>query len=167
MTDFANLAEGGRRLAEPLRRVLATAVDPVLVPVLPNGAPVVAGIHGILPLPVVPLAAARSDDGVRIAPIDGLMGCTAILVDDGVETGTVARTAAPAMRASGAARLVLAVPVCPREALADLALRYDEVVAVARPLARRSLAWHYDDFDTVDEATALRILAELGGASSA
>jgi putative phosphoribosyl transferase len=71
------------------------------------------------------------------------------------------------MRASGAARLVLAVPVCPREALADLALRYDEVVAVARPLARRSLAWHYDDFDTVDEATALRILAELGGASSA
>ena len=162
MTDFANLADGGRRLAEALRSVLSAAVDPVLVPVLPNGAPVVAGIHGAVRLPVIPLPVARSDEGVRIAPIDGVAGRTAIVVDDGVETGTVARAAAPALRASGVSRLVLAVPVCPREALADLALRYDEVVAVVRPLARRSLAWHYADFDTVDEVEAQRILAALG-----
>ena len=47
---------------------------------------------------------------------------------------------------------MLAVPVCPREALADLALRYDDVVAPVRPLVRRSLTWHYETFDTARRA---------------
>jgi len=31
---------------------------------------------------------------------------------------------------------------------------------VERPLGRRDLRWHYDDFDTIDEAEARRRLAD-------
>ena len=80
------------------------------------------------------------------------------MIDDGVETGSVARAAAIALRELKPRRLVLAVPVCSREAMAGLARLYDEIIAVDRPLGRRALAWHYDDFDTIDDATATRLL---------
>ena len=46
------------------------------------------------------------------------------------------------------------------EAIAGLQPGYDRIVALVRPVARRSLAGHFDDFDTIDEAAALRLLAE-------
>lgn len=161
MSDFANLADGGARLAPALREALDGCADPVLLPVLPNGVPVVAGIRSHLALPVVALAVERSDAGVRVPAVPDLAGRTAVVIDDGVETGTVARAVVAPLREAGVARLVLAVPVCSREALVDLEGRYDEVVAVVRPLVLGSLAGHYADFDTVDEAQAHRILAEL------
>jgi predicted phosphoribosyltransferase len=161
VSDFANLRDGGRRLAPLLADALANRTDPVLLPLLPNGAPVVVGLREALDLPVLPLEAERSDEGVVVAPPVSLAGRCAVVVDDGVETGTAARAAVAALRESGAESVVLAVPVCPREALADLQHRFDLVVAVAKPLARRALAWHYADFDTVDEATALAMLDDL------
>lgn len=166
MTDFADLADGGRHLASVLGPALANVEDAILVPAIPNGVPVVAGIRAsgvarCADLPVLGLPVRRSDAGVVIEPVDGLAGRTAIVVDDGVETGTVARAAAGAIRASGAQAVILAVPVCPREALATLQHLYDDVVAPVRPLARRALAWHYADFDTIDETTAARVLATM------
>ncbi len=157
MKEFANLADGGRRVA-PLVAELLTGTPAVLAPIPPNGVPVAIGIAETLDLPIVPLAAARTEEGIEIAVIPEHVGAVVIVVDGGVETGTAARAAAQALREGGAKRVVLAVPVCPREALADLALRYDDVVAVSTPMVRRSLAWHYADFDTIDEAEALRLL---------
>ncbi|MBI1350114.1 MAG: hypothetical protein GC156_03250 [Actinomycetales bacterium] len=136
-----------------------------MLPLIPNGVPVALGVRESLPLPVRGLPAERSADGVRVLPPEGLAGHCVVVLDDGVETGTAARAAASALREAGAAALVLAVPVCPREALADLQHRYDAVVAVVRPLARRALTWHYADFDTVDEAIARRLLADLPDAA--
>ena len=84
-----------------------------------------------------------------------------IVVDDGVETGTVARAAAATLRPLGPARLVLAVPVCSREAMSDLALRYDEILAPVTPMGRRALTWHYAIFDTIDDETARSVLERL------
>lgn len=162
MKDFANLAAAGARLAEDVRPRLDSWVKPALVPVMPNGVPVVAGMPNQLDLPVVALEVTRSPDGVIVPTCPPVEGATAIVIDDGVETGTVARAVAPALRASGAAALVLAVPVCSREAMADLRLLYDDLIVVVTPLVRRSLAWHYDLFDTVDEQEARRILRSLG-----
>ena len=67
-----------------------------------------------------------------------------VVIDDGVETGTAAAAAAEVLRDAGARRLTLAVPVCPRDAEVGLLDRYDDVVAVVRPLVRRSLRWHYE-----------------------
>jgi len=161
MKEFADLADGGRQLAPLIGQRATEWFDPVLLPVVPNGVPVVIGIRSTLDLPVLALEAIRSDEGVSIVVPESVEGRTAIVIDDGVETGTVARAAAPVRREAGVARLVLAVPVCPREASAHLDLIYDEVIAVTRPLARRSLAWHYEEFDTIDEQEARRLLADL------
>ena len=89
----------------------------------------------------------RDDDGVRVdlAGVD-VEGRDVVVIDDGVETGTAAMVAGAALRAAGATGLVLAVPVCPRDSEAALRMRYDDVIAVTRPLVRRSLRWHYDTF---------------------
>lgn len=159
MKEFANLADGGRQLADLLAAHLAGGTS-VLAPILPNGVPVALAIAEAVGLPVVPLAAQRTDNGVVIEVRPEHVGSTMLVVDDGVETGTAARAAVQALREAGADRVLLAVPVCPREALADLTLRYDDVIAVTTPLVRRSLAWHYEDFDTIDEAEALRRLGD-------
>ena len=70
-------------------------------------------------------------------------GRVVLLVDDGVEGGGTATRLAALLRAAGPERLVLAVPVCPREPYAALLRIYDEVIALERPLMARSLAWHY------------------------
>ena len=98
-----------------------------------------------------------------IAP-SGVAGRTVVVVDDAVETGTAARLVATALREAGAARLVLAVPVCPRETEAVMLRDYDEVVAVARPLARRALTWHYERFEPVDPDVARAWIGEYGDA---
>jgi predicted phosphoribosyltransferase len=158
--EFAGLTDAGRQLGAQLEPRIGAWVTPTLLPVLPNGVPVAAGIRDVCALPWLALTVERGEEGVVVPHLEGLEGVTAIVVDDGVETGTVVRAVAPVLRQSGVSRLVLAVPVCSREAMADLGLRYDEIVAVATPLVRRSLAWHYVDFDTIDEQEALRLLAE-------
>jgi predicted phosphoribosyltransferase len=141
---FADLADGGRQLAALLPPGLVEGC--VLVGVPPAGVVVGEAVGATLGLPLVALVATRSDEGLSVeAPVD--VGARRVLVvDAGVETGTAARAVAAALREAGAAYVVLAVPVCPREVEADLRRRYDEVIAVTRPLARRSLRWHYDTF---------------------
>ena len=160
MSDFANLSDAGRQLAPQLALALSDAPDAILLAALPNGVPVSLGISETLPLPVQALPVHRSDDGALVDAMPGLEGRTVVVVDDGVETGSVARAAAAAMRASDVGRLVLAVPVCPRDALTDLHRRYDLAVALVKPFGRRSLSWHYDDFDVIDVGEARRLLAE-------
>lgn len=160
---FANLADAGQRLAV----AIADEVDreeAIVLAVMPNGVPVAIELADALGLPVLGLPVHRDENGARVVVSDELAArlagrCT-LVVDDGVETGTVARAAAPALRAVGVAELVLAVPVCPREAMADLAHRYDRILAVQTPMVRRALAWHFDDFDTIDDVTAVRLLAD-------
>ena len=124
MTRFVDLADGGRQLA------------PLVAPLLTDSTVVVCmGVGG-----VVTGAAVAAELGIEVARL------VTTRTDDGVETGTAARAVATALREAGAVRVVLAVPVCPREVEAGLASRFDAVVAVTRPLARRSLRWHYDTF---------------------
>jgi len=161
VSDFANLRDGGRRLGPALRAALSAESEPLILAAIPNGVPVALGVVEVLPLPVRGLPVDRREDGAFVQPMPDLAGRCVVVVDDGVETGAVAVAAAAALRASGVGRLVLAVPVCPRDALAHLQHRYDLVVAVAKPMGRRSLTWHYADFDTIDEPEALRLIAAL------
>ena len=68
-------------------------------------------------------------DGARL----DLRGRTAVIVDDGIATGSTARAACQVARAQGASRVVLAVPVAPgaaRPALRDVC---DEAPLRGRP----------------------------------
>jgi predicted phosphoribosyltransferase len=164
MSDFANLRDAGRQLGPVLAEALAGVADPVLLAVIPNGVPVAMGIREGLDFPVRALPATRSTDGVVIDADPELAGRNVVVVDDGVETGTVARAAATALVHAGVASVILAVPVCSRQSLVGLQHRFDRIVTLVRPLVHRSLALHYDDFDVIDEAEAHRLLGDLPGA---
>lgn len=141
---FADLADGGRQLAALLPAELVAGS--VLVGVPPGGVPVGAAVGAALGVEVTSLVTTRDDTGVGVViPLD-VTGRQVLVIDDGVETGTAARAVATALRAAGATRIVLAVPVCPREIEAGLRSHYDDVIAVTRPLGRRSLRWHYESF---------------------
>ena len=59
-------------------------------------------------------------------PRVSLDGRTAVVVDDGIATGSTARVACQVARARGAARVVLAVPVASPSTVAELARDVDE-----------------------------------------
>ena len=91
-----------------------------------------------------------------------LTGRTVVVVDDGVATGSTARAACAVVRAEGAARVVLAVPVCAAEAARSLTAVADEVVAVEVPERFRSVGGSYDRFDQTDEQVVLDLLRDSG-----
>ena len=97
-----------------------------------------------------------------VRPRVPLEGRAAVVVDDGIATGSTARAACAVVRAQGAASVVLASPVCAPDAAAALAAEVDEVVCVATPDRFGSVGRHYADFrpTTDDEVTDLLRLVQ-------
>jgi len=87
-----------------------------------------------------------------------LDGGTAVVVDDGVATGSTARAAGVWARRAGAARVVLAVPVAPRGVEQRVGDAFDAVVAVATPAGFRAVGQYYDDFDQVSDDEVRAVL---------
>jgi putative phosphoribosyl transferase len=85
-------------------------------------------------------------------PPVALQGRTAVVVDDGIATGSTARAACQVARAQGASRVILAVPVAPSDWDRRLGDAADELVAVITPRALRAIGLWYEDFtQTTDE----------------
>ena len=89
-------------------------------------------------------------------PREPLAGRTAVIVDDGIATGSTARAACQVARAHGAARVVLAVPVAPPGWQARIAGAADELVCVDTPRDFYAIGQFYADFSqaTDDEVVA-------------
>ena len=85
-------------------------------------------------------------------PAVPLAGRTALIVDDGVATGSTARAACQVARARGARRVILAVPVASPRVVEELSSDADEVICVLTPDGLSSIGECYDDFSaTTDE----------------
>ncbi|HTN78400.1 MAG TPA: phosphoribosyltransferase family protein [Acidimicrobiales bacterium] len=80
-----------------------------------------------------------------------LEGCTAIVVDDGIATGSTARAACQVARAHGAARVVLAVPVAPPDWRTRLAGVADELICVETPEPFYAIGQFYADFSQTSD----------------
>lgn len=93
-------------------------------------------------------------------PPPSLHGRTVLLVDDGLATGATMRAAVQAVRRQAPARIVLAVPVASREALAELRARVEEIVCPLVPDWLSSIGEWYLDFAQTEDARVLAILAE-------
>jgi putative phosphoribosyl transferase len=89
-----------------------------------------------------------------------LAGLTAVLVDDGIATGATLRAAVGAARRLGAARVVVAVPVASREALATLEEEADEVVCLQVPQFFLAVGGCYADFPQLTDAEVRALLAD-------
>ncbi|MGB9279703.1 MAG: phosphoribosyltransferase [Pseudonocardiaceae bacterium] len=90
-----------------------------------------------------------------------LAGRIAVVVDDGIATGSTALVACQVARAHGAARIVLAVPVAPVDWVVKFRDAADELIALVTPEALRAIGGWYTDFSqTTDE----EVVACLRGA---
>jgi predicted phosphoribosyltransferase len=94
-----------------------------------------------------------------VAPI-AVEGRTAVVVDDGIATGSSARVACRIVRARGAARVVLAVPVAPERWTKELRGEADEFVCVSAPRWYRSVGEWYRDFRQTTDDEVMRCLEQ-------
>ena len=92
-------------------------------------------------------------------PPPDVSGGLILLVDDGIATGVTARAALRAIRARGAGRTILAVPVAPPAAAAQMMREADDVVVLASPAAFRSVGEWYVSFGQLSDADVLSLLA--------
>jgi putative phosphoribosyl transferase len=85
-------------------------------------------------------------------------GRTAIVVDDGIATGSTVKVALKALRRSGAERVVVAVPVAPQSAVEALREEADEVVCLSTPEPFRAVSLHYVDFEQTTDEEVIQLL---------
>jgi predicted phosphoribosyltransferase len=89
-----------------------------------------------------------------------LAGATAIMIDDGLATGATMIAAIRSARDAGAARVIAAVPVAPRQTLELVAGEADEVVCPHVPPAFFGVGQWYRSFDQLTDADVGRLLDE-------
>ncbi len=177
------LARGGMPVAAEVARSLGAPLDVLVVrklgvpwqrelgvgAVAEGGEPVVdRGAVAALGLTSVELgrvqAAERDELTRRVEAYRGnrppvaVDGRTAVLVDDGLATGGTAIAAVRAVRARGAARVVVAVPVASTEAVERLRREADLVVCPLVPPSFRAVGTWYADFGQVSDAEVVALL---------
>ncbi|WP_430647183.1 phosphoribosyltransferase [Agromyces sp. GXS1127] len=90
-------------------------------------------------------------------PPEPLAGRTALVVDDGLATGATAEAACEVARSRGASRVILAVPVAPKDA-ARRVPSADAVVAVEVPDWFMAVGQAYADFRQTRDEEVLALL---------
>ncbi len=173
-------AEVAAALEAPLDLVLVRKIGAPAQPELAMG----AVVDGEAPIIV------RNDDVIRLAGVDesefqaacagelaeiarrreryigkrariDVKGRLVIVVDDGVATGATTRAALKAIRARHPKKLVLAVPVAPTDALADLRDDADEIVCLEDHEIFGAIGYFYDDFRQTTDQEVIDILARF------
>lgn len=92
-------------------------------------------------------------------PLD-LNGMVAILVDDGVATGATMRAAIQTAHTLGAKKIVVAVPVSPKDALKKIRNEADEVVCLATPDVFFGVGRFYQEFAQTEDEQVISLLTD-------
>jgi putative phosphoribosyl transferase len=87
-----------------------------------------------------------------------LTGRVAVIIDDGIATGSTARAACKIARALGAARVVLAAPVAPPGWQERIGRDADEMIAVATPTPFYGIGRFYADFSQTSDGQVIACL---------
>ncbi|MEX0663804.1 MAG: phosphoribosyltransferase family protein [Acidimicrobiia bacterium] len=168
-------AEVARALARPLRAVVARKVGAPGHEELAVGA---VGPDGVAVLDEDllrrlgadrgwienALERARAEVSARVAEFPGVVtapavrGCSVIVVDDGVATGSTAAAVGRWLGHAGATHRLLALPVGPPDTLEQLRADYDEVLALAAPAAFMAVGQFYRNFTQTTDDEVRRLL---------
>ena len=89
-------------------------------------------------------------------------GRDVVIADDGIATGATAIAALRSMRAAGAARVILAVPVGPPHTIEALRSEADEVACAHEQADFFAIGQFYDDFRPTEDEEVIDLLRELG-----
>jgi len=94
----------------------------------------------------------------RVRPRVPLEGRTVILTDDGVATGATMKAAVTATKAENPKKLIVAVPVGPRDTMEELAETVEECICLHTPEFMGAVGQFYATFDQVSDDEVLQIL---------
>jgi putative phosphoribosyl transferase len=94
-------------------------------------------------------------------------GRTAILVDDGLATGSTMHAAALAVRRQDPSRIVVAVPVAAERSCEEFRAEVDETVCVVTHDAFMAVGLWYDDFAPTSDDEVRELLEAAGDPSAA
>ena len=83
-----------------------------------------------------------------------------ILVDDGLATGATMRAAVKALRQSGAAKIVVAVPVGPQDTCRELEEEADETICLSTPEFFQAVGQYYEDFSQTSDEDVRELLSQ-------
>jgi len=89
-----------------------------------------------------------------------IAGKTAIIVDDGIATGTTMKVAIRALRRRSPREIVVAAPVAPPETVAALSDEGARIVCLSQPANFRALGYHYLSFPQLTDDEVTCALAE-------
>lgn len=95
----------------------------------------------------------------RTTPRLDLTGTIAVIIDDGVATGSTAQAACRVARASGANRVVLAVPVAPAGWHLRMGDAADEYLSLHEPHGFQAVGQFYDDFSPTTDSEVEQLLS--------
>ncbi len=174
--------EAAKALAAPLDLIFVRKIGAPNQPELALGA-VADGVHPItvrndevIRMLGVPESYLQEEVRRKLAEIDRrrtyylagrprfeVKGCTAIVVDDGIATGATVRAALRSVRKGEPARLVLAVPVAPSEAIEALKEDADEVVCLETPVPFFAISMFYQRFEQVSDQEVVDWLRRAEG----
>jgi putative phosphoribosyl transferase len=84
----------------------------------------------------------------------------AVIVDDGIATGSTAVAACRIASALGAASVVLAVPVAPAGWEARIGAEADQLVSVTTPAGFQAISQFYEDFSQTSDEDVVASLAQ-------
>jgi putative phosphoribosyl transferase len=90
-------------------------------------------------------------------PLD-LTGKIAILVDDGIATGSTAKSSLRMLQKSNCKKVVLAVPVMPADRVSAFASMVDELVFVQAPRDFHAVGQFYERFDQTEDEEVLDLM---------
>lgn len=91
-------------------------------------------------------------------PPPQLKGQVVILIDDGLATGSSMMAAIQAVRMQAPERIVVAVPVAPRETVEDLSMQVDEVICPLIPEWIMSIGYWYLDFSQTSDEEVIDLM---------
>ena len=91
-------------------------------------------------------------------PAPDLRGNVVMLVDDGWATGATMRAAVKALRQSGAAKIVVAVPVGPPDTCREIAQEADETICLSTPEFFQAVGQYYEDFSQTSDDDVRKLL---------
>jgi len=95
--------------------------------------------------------------------LQAIEGKTAIVVDDGIATGFTMLAALRAVRRGKPSRLILAVPVAPRDTLEKLKNEVDEAIVLQTPDPFYAVGQFYEDFSQIPDDEVRRLLHPIKG----
>ncbi len=94
-------------------------------------------------------------------PLD-LQDKIVLLVDDGIATGFTMRAAIESVRARGAKKIIIVVPVAPPDTVNQLLRVVDDVVCLAQPKPFGAISRFYQDFGQTTDQEVIELLQKIG-----